>query len=377
MQNMTQNKNKISMPLPLMIPSLPKAESLMPFLKRIDENGNYTNFGPLQEELSIRLLELQPGLNNAPHYSVCVSSATLGLEIVLSSLGLPKGSLVAIPALTFIATASAVIRCGLIPTVLDVDMDDWMLKPEMVSRHPKIKSISAVVPVATFGMPQDANLWSRWSKEHGIPVIIDAAGAIGAQAMAPNIILVFSLHATKPVSAGEGGLIVTDDEAVAYKIRKMTNYGFGLSSPATGTNAKLSEYHAAVGLATLNEWNENSLSRLKLYRTYVNHLSNLCAGQIIFQRDTGHVAPCIFPIRMPSSKLRDEIELIFSAEQIGFRRWYLPLIQNQPMLKGVDLSSPTPISLQIEETLLGLPFSLKMNSSDVERVVSIIESTIL
>ena len=172
-------------------------------------------------------------------------------------------------------------------------------------------------------------------------------------------------------------VVVTQDEKVAEIIFKLTNYGFGLTSSVAGTNAKLSEYHAAVALASLDEWERNSQIRMKLYRSYVDQLSKRCAGKISFQRDTGHVAPCIFPIRMPSSKQREEIELVFSSEQIGNRRWYLPLIQNQPMLERVEVKVPTPNSLNVEDTLLGLPFSLRMQESDVRRVVKLIESVIL
>ena len=364
-------------PLPLMIPSLPKSEALLPYLRQIDQLGIYTNFGPLQEELAKKLLYLQPNLNNAGLHSVCVSSATQGLELALSSLQLPKGSLVGIPAFTFVATATAIIRCGHIPTVIDIDLEDWLLKPEMVSSHPDLRSISAVIPVATFGMPQNAMAWSRWSVDHGIQVIIDAAGAIGTQNTAPGITVVFSLHATKPISAGEGGLVVSEEDVIVEKIRKLTNYGFGNSEPAVGTNAKLSEYHAAVALASLNDWKQNAESRMQLYRSYVDHLSKRCVEQIIFQKDRGQVAPCIFPIRVASSRQREEIEQVCLEEKIGTRRWYLPLIQNQPMLEGVKVSAPTPNSIQLEDTLLGLPFSLKMNESDVLRVVDLIESIIL
>jgi len=374
-QKLSNLLKKVDTPqLPLMRPVLPDADTLLPFLRRIDENRHYTNFGPLQAELIKKLLELQPRANNAALYGVCASSATAALELALAALNLPRGSRIGLPALTFIATASAIVRCGHVPTVFDVDLHDWMLKPAMLSEHHQ--SLAAVVPVATFGMPQDAHAWSLWSKSTGIPVIIDAAGAIGAQAIAPGVTAVFSLHATKPVSSGEGGFIVTEDAEFAERIRKMSNFGIGLSGDSLGTNAKLSEYHAAVGLASVASWDQHSRRRMALYKSYVAHLAKRCSGQVTFQHDCGQVAPCIFSVYLHSSEMRDAIEQECMAENIDTRRWYQPLIQRQPMLSGVEVPAPTPNATQLAQALLGLPFSLDMQESDVERVVRVIESAI-
>jgi dTDP-4-amino-4,6-dideoxygalactose transaminase len=364
----------VNSPLQLMRPVLPDAEALLPFLKRIDESRHYTNFGPLQEELAQKLLELQPRFRQASIHAVCTSSATLGLELALSALDLPKGSRIGLPALTFVATASAITRCGHVPVVLDIDEHDWMLNSDDLADFPA--SLAAVVPVATFGMPQDAQMWSRWSDSNGIPVIIDAAGAIGAQATASGVTVVFSLHATKPLSAAEGGLIITEDAELAERLRSMTNFGIGLNDPAAGTNAKLSEYHAAVGLAALKDWPKSSHARMKLYRTYVEQFSHRCNELVTFQQDSGQVAPCIFAVRMATGALRDAVERRCMIDGIGTRRWYLPLIQNQPMLSNVELPAQTPNALRLEQTLLGLPFSLDMQDEDVARVVQVIESEI-
>jgi dTDP-4-amino-4,6-dideoxygalactose transaminase len=358
--------------LAVMRPQLPTAEQLLPYLRRLDDARQYTNFGALQIELVQRLIDLQPNPERLELFAVCTSSATLGLELALSALALPPGSRVGIPSLTFPATATATIRSGHIPVALDIDSETWMLTPQLADSY--IGLVNALIPVATFGMPQDAKAWSDWSEINGVPVIIDAASAMGAQPIANNVPVVFSLHATKPLSAGEGGVVVTNDQYFAERIRKMANFGIGLQKPAAGTNAKLSEYHAAVGLASCDVWTAASQQRIGLYQTYRQRLARAAPGWLRFQRDTGLVAPCVLPTQFASDELRREVEVRCALEQIGTRRWYQPLIQNQHMLGGVESPRPTPEADFLERTLLGLPFSLGMQDQDVERVAMVIES---
>jgi len=360
--------------IPLMRPQLPAMDSLTPYLKRIDASRHYTNFGPLQAELAEKLLAICPRADSSSYHSICVSSCTLGLELAIAALDLPKGSKIGLPAFTFIATASAILRCGHIPVVFDVDPSDWMLKPETV--EPFASELSAVIPVAVFGMPQDAQGWSRWSDQSGIPVIIDAAGGIGAQGLVENTTVVFSLHATKPIPAGEGGLVVTGNAQVAAKIKAMSDFGIGSIGPCLGTNAKLSEYHAAVGLASLETWTTQSQTRQALYRFYRESLVQKCGAQASFQIDRGHVAPCIFPVLLPSSEARDEVEAACREQGIGTRRWYLPMIQHLPMLSEVQVAGSVDNADSIASRLLGLPFYIDLDTHAIEQVSSLLGHTL-
>jgi dTDP-4-amino-4,6-dideoxygalactose transaminase len=353
-----------------MRPRLPSMEALLPYLKRIDSSRHYTNFGPLQAELAEKLLAICPRADSSAYHPICVSSCTLGLELAITALDLPKGSRIGLPAFTFVATASVILRCGHVPVVFDVDPTDWMLKPETVA--PFASELSAVIPVAVFGMPQDAKGWSRWSDQSGIPVIIDAAGGIGAQSLVENVTIVFSLHATKPIPAGEGGLVVTANAQVAARIKAMSDFGIGSIEPCLGTNAKLSEYHAAVGLASLETWTIQSQSRRTLYQLYKESLVAKCGTQVAFQANRGHVAPCIFPVLLPNSRVRDAVEAACKEQGIGTRRWYLPLIQQLPMCSEVQVAGSVENAYSIARGLLGLPFSIDLDSHAVEQVTSLL-----
>jgi len=358
--------------IPLLRPLLPSLDRVAPYLKRIDTNRYYTNFGPLQQEFLSRLINLQQEKEGCSIYGVLTANATLGLELVIDGLDLPIGSRIAVPALTFVATAAAVERCGHIPVVVDVDDKSWLLTPKQMPTGQLLRNICAVIPVSTFGMPQDVASWELWSSTNNIPVIFDAAAAFGAQAIGPNITAVFSFHATKALSSGEGGLILTRSQAFAERLLAMTNFGIGLKNPTLSGNAKMSEYHAAVGLAHLDMWGNQVIARMCLYKKYRDSLEVASGKTIEFQADTGIFAPSLFCMRLLSRAMRDDLELVLARENIQTRRWYLPLLQHQVQLKSIEVLQPTPNALRLSETLLGLPFFVDITDAEFEKVCRVI-----
>ena len=359
--------------VPLLRPQLPDVRALTPWLERIDSNRYYTNFGVLHDEFLAQLLALQRSSDNGTVHGVLTSSATAGLELAVSNLDLPAGSRVAVPAFTFPATATAVQRCGHVPVPVDIDPDSWLLMPshlpaELVKRH----GIRAVLPVAAFGVPQDELAWLDWSRLHAIPVIVDAAAAIGAQKICEGITFVFSLHATKALSSVEGGLIVTQNLELAARLRAMTNFGIGLKIRAMGTNAKLSEYHAAVGLAHAAVWPEQAAARLALLKRFQDALLPASAGTFRFQKSAGLVAPSLMCIQLAEPSLRSSLEAACTLQGIQTRQWYLPLLQDQPMVQPLEKLFATPRAQWLSQTLLGLPFFIGMTDQEFDRVVQVV-----
>jgi dTDP-4-amino-4,6-dideoxygalactose transaminase len=245
-----------------------------------------------------------------------------------------------------------------------------MLTPECLSIDWKTEGIRAVIPVATFGMPQNAQAWSDWSLTHRIPVILDAAGAFGAQSSFGDIPVVISMHATKALSSGEGGLVFTENAALAQRLTQMTNFGIGPQSKLGGTNAKLSEFHAAVGHADLDVWSVKAQQRMDLYSKYKKILLLSCESRMGFQMDTGLTSPTMMVVQFKSPDQRDEAEQACQALGIQTRRWYQPLIQEHPALSGVLEAFPTPQARDLSKLLLGLPFFLGMSEIDLREIAS-------
>jgi len=357
---------------PLMKPRLPDAETLLPYIRQIDLNAHYTNFGPLNNRLLARLTAFQHSLFGRQVFGVTTSSATLALELLLTDLRLPEGSRILLPSLTFVASASAILRCGHVPVVADVDPESWMMTPQSLPSTLQCDGIAAVMPVSVFGMPQSTKEWAGWRDRTGIPVIVDAAGAFGAQATDVDIPVVISLHATKCLSSGEGGLIFTENSQQANRLIQMTNFGIGSTPGLGGTNAKLSEYHAAVGLADLDAWPENSHLRKQLHAQYQTKLCRVCGGDVEFQQDCGLQAPTMMVVRFKDQERRDFAEQACSQQGIQTRRWYQPLIQEHPALTSVQAPYQTPIANDLAKRLLGIPFYLGMESDEINLVANVL-----
>jgi dTDP-4-amino-4,6-dideoxygalactose transaminase len=198
--------------LPIMRPKLPTSDRLMDYLRRIDASRFYTNFGPLALELEERLAAFY---GFSPGTVTTVANATLGLALTLHALGAKRGTLCAMPAWTFVASAHAVVNAGLIPYFIDVDAQSWSLDPaavaDEIARAPA--PVGAVMPVAPFGLPVDIAAWDAFHADTGVPVVIDAAAGFSSlkPGAAPAVV---SLHATKVLGSGEGGFVICSDPSL-------------------------------------------------------------------------------------------------------------------------------------------------------------------
>ena len=362
--------------IPLMMPSLPTADDLLPYLRRIDANRWYSNFGPLVGEFEARITASFAGAGDCK--VVSVSSCTAGIELALRALSLPAGAPILVPALTFIATASAVRCAGLSPVVADVDPRSWLLTPEIARAAVRTIGAAGVIPVTTFGAEQDGAAWSAFARDTGVPVIVDAAAGYGNQRDPGPTCTAFSLHATKPLAAGEGGFVVTRDAKLAHDIRRLSNFGINLDRPAdgpigtavaTGTNAKLSEYHAAVALASLDRWPATAAERNALFARSVRTAQAACGGRLSLQSTPGDTVRAVCPYLFPDARLRDRAEAICRERGIGTRRWYLPTIDRQPAFSHVA-HLPTPVADEIGERLLGVPFYPGLAADAIDEIAA-------
>ncbi|HEY0269352.1 MAG TPA: DegT/DnrJ/EryC1/StrS family aminotransferase [Methyloradius sp.] len=372
--------------IPLLIPQLPNREALWPYLGQIDEKQHYSNFGPLVKRLESSLQQRFQLHAQIPLLVTTVSSATLGLELALSALGLPKGTRVLVPALTFVATLTAVIRAGYIPVVTDIDPDSWLLTPEIATEAAKSSDAGAVLAVATFSQPQDTLLWHEFQKKTGIRVVIDAAAAFGSQwVQAPDIPVVFSMHATKSLAAGEGGFVVSGEQKNIGLVTQMSNFGINLDPLAhlpvgylssVGTNAKLSEYHAAVALASLDGWDLMAATRRAVAARYRQSLIAACGSALIWQTGSEVAAPTTFSVRVGSYAVRQKLEDTCVKQGIATRRWYQPLLHQHAEKIEPLLSLPAHTAEAVADDLIGLPFFAMMSDEQMTAIVNAVHSVV-
>lgn len=369
--------------VPLLVPDMPSPQALLPWLERMHAARQYSNFGPLVRELETafaqRFAVPQENLTT-------VANATQGLELVLQALELPEGSHVLLPTFTFVATATAVLRAGHVPVLADVDEHSWMLTPDIARAACAQVRVDAVLPVATFGMPCDMQAWQQFEVETSLPVVIDAAAAYGSQWMqGAQCTLVFSLHATKSLPAGEGGLVISTRPGLAAKVRQLSNFGINLAPfssfpvgalAGVGTNAKMSEYHAAIGLASLQMWDLHAQKRRGLQADLIHALNQASGQRLTWQaQGTGGplMAPALLCVRFPSEEARFAVEQACAQARIMTRRWYQPLLSSMAVLSDRCHQLPAPNAQVLGECLLGLPFFLGIGEQEVQRMVQVLQ----
>lgn len=358
-----------------LVPDLPQAAELLPWLQRIDANRWYTNGGPLVREFEQRLGSFVDGGREAA--CVTLSSGMSALELGLHALGIGAGKRVLLPALTFPATAQAVARCGAEPLLGDVCAETWTLTPAIARDALARAAVDAVMPVACFGLPLPAAQWDEFVRETGVPVLADAAAALGVQAVGSNVHWAFSLHATKPMGVGEGGLFVSPDHAMAETVRRLANFGFehAVVHSSRGTNAKLNEYAAAIGLVQLQRWPRLLRRRRDVFDDYRSRLPALPGVRIQPLR----TPPATLCVQLPADAAMVAAALARSG--IETRRWYLPPLNEHPAFAAVKRIGPggtsrLPVTERLASTLLGLPFHSRLTGEDVATVVDALAASL-
>ncbi len=359
--------------IPLLVPDLPSADELLPYLRRIDENRWYTNFGPLVCEYESQLAGWIKSLSKSETHVVTLNTGTAALELGLTALNLKPGSRVLVPAFTFPATATAVKRAGHVPVLTDVDPSSWLLTPEIARSVATRTRIDAVLPVSTFGVLQAVDQWDQFTGDTGLPVLIDGAAALATQGIGKTTAVAYSLNATKPLGVGEGGLVATADAALAERIRIHSNFGFdqGCISMVGGTNAKLSEYHAAVGLAQMDR-KEQVMNRYRnVADKYLGRLADV--DDITLQDNWRGGVRFVLPLLLESKTTAQVVCEKLAKQGIETRQWYSPPLTEHPAFTNAqavaaDGNQEIRFCYRLSRHMFGLPFHTSLTDEEIDEV---------
>ena len=258
-------------PLYTALPYFPDSAVLVRQFQELLDSKWLTNRGLLVQRFEA---EDARYLGNSKARVISCCNATVGLEIVLRAMGL-RGKVIVTP-MTFVSTLHSIVNAGLEPVFADIDPETFCLSPEAVERALS-PEVCAVVPVHLYGHVCDIDYFEKL-RGRGIRVVYDSAHAFGVKYRGENVGLfgdaeVFSFHATKILNACEGGAVVTRDDALADRIRLMTNFGIlnETEVECVGTNGKLSEVHALFGLSSAFPHREG-------HRAPVGVVQALCRG---------------------------------------------------------------------------------------------------
>ena len=351
--------------VPIARPRLPTRAAIVPYLDRIDEARRYANHGPLVTELETRLAARLTGGAQA----VTVANGTLAISLALRAAGARPGTLCLMPAWTFCASAHAALEAGLVPYFVDVDPETWMLDPAAVcaalARAPA--EVGAILPVAAFGRVPDLDRWRQLADGTGLPVVVDGAAAFDALDAAPVPVTV-SLHATKTCAAGEGGYVASADPAFLARLRSLASFGFSGDRVARrpATNAKMSEYAAAVALASLDGW---PADRARFALTAQRLRAGLAlTPDIAFQPGWGTrwvSSVCVVgtpPWGAPA------IAQALAARGVESRDWWGAGCHRFPAFDHCP-RAPLPVTERLAASTLGLPYFIDLGEDACGRII--------
>lgn len=302
-------------------------------------------------------------------HACAVMNGTAALEIALTALGVGAGDEVLVPAMTFVAPAAAIRRMGATVRLVDVGEDDWCIDPKRVADHitPRTK---AIIAVDIFGHP--ANFYLL--RQFGLPIIEDAAQAHGAQydgQMCGSLgdISTFSFFANKALTTGEGGAVLTDDDELAERIRLLVNHGMTPQRrywhEVVGTNARLSNLQAAIGLAQVERSEALTGRRRQVaarYRANIPPQWGFEGRPVASER--ARESCYLFTLLHPD---RDRIIRNLNDMGIDARRvWYS--ISEMPLYMDSAFGE-YPVSERICQQGLSLPTSALMTDAEVDDVI--------
>src|SRR5437660_3888891 len=308
-------------------PRLPTARQITPYLEEIDRRRWYSNFGTAVSRLADRL---------AAHFGLesgqCVTASS-GTDALTAALIGTAGRARAdrpyclMPSYTFVATAAAALNAGYQPSFVAIDPESLAIQPERLLDHPILPQAGAIIVVGPYGQPIPHGDWQEFARLSGIPVVIDAAAGFDAIAADPqktlgDLPVMLSLHATKAFGVGEGGLILCRDAELILRCGRALNFGFLDSREAlvAGFNGKMSEYHAAVGLAALDAWPQTRAGFLAAAQAYRSAAQRSGLGGRIIA-ETGWASNYVL-YRAETAAEAVAAQQSLARARIDFRLWY-------------------------------------------------------
>jgi dTDP-4-amino-4,6-dideoxygalactose transaminase len=365
------------MRVPLIKPDLPKLDEVAGAFCEILDNGRITNFGR-----HVTAFETEAG-NYLGAPAVAVSSGTLGLVFTLQALDLGRGSKVAVPSFTFMATGQAILYAGGVPLFVEIG-EDLTLCPEdlavLLERHP---DVDGVLATHAYGLPCRVDEIQQVVDEHTrrhqrrIFVVYDAAHAFGSAKDGRRVggfgdAEVFSLSVTKMLVSVEGGMVSSHHPDLLQRIRKMRNYGIEANYDAhwPGLNGKMSEFHAIIGLHNLRRLDDLVATRQRKARYFLDRITKETTFEALPWPDGVTHTFKDFTVLVPKaeSHRRDEVMAFAADRGVETRAYFHPPVHEQQLFRPfADRSLPR--TEAVARRVITLPFYTAISEEEMDYVV--------
>ena len=321
-------------------------------------------------------------------HAIALSSATAGMHVTLMALGIGAGDEVITPSMTWVSTLNMIVLLGATPVMIDVDRDTLMVTPEAIDAAitPRTR---AIVPVHYAGAPADIDAIRALGEKHGIPVIEDAAHAAGTlykgQHVGAQGTAIFSFHAIKNMTSAEGGLVVTDDEQLARRIRSLKFHGLGVDAYDRQTHGRapqaevispgfkynLADINAAIALVQLGKLPAANARRHDIAQRYLQELADTPFQPLALPAWPHQHAWHLFIIRVDEQRCglsRDALMEALKVQGIGTGLHFRAAHTQKYYREHFPIALPH--TEWNSERICSLPLFPDMTNEDTTRVIS-------
>lgn len=344
--------------IPVTAPAMPPLDEFVEEIKPLWDSHVLTHQGEKYHTLEKRLQEYL-GADNISLFA----NGHLALQVGLRAMGLTSGEVITTP-FTFASTTQAILECGLTPVFCDIEADTMVMDAKKIEAL-ITENTKAILPVHVYGMPCDVEEIERIAQKYKLKTIYDAAHAFGEEYRGHKIgtygdMSMFSFHATKVFNTVEGGALTFSDTMLydkIYAIRQFGSYEVD-EYPYVGTNAKMTEVHAAMGLCNLRYVDESIIKRKAIFEEYkrslagINGLSTLSYPKELLPNYS------YFPVLFKSEALgisRDDVERELKSKGVLARKYFYPLTSSFKAVTDRFEVQETPIAEKVAQEVLCLP----------------------
>ena len=379
--------------IPLAVPNLVGREA--EYLQECVGSTFVSSIGPFVERFE-QAVAHEAGTVGA----VAVASGTAGLHLALRAIGVDEGDLVALPAFTFVASANAISYCGAAPWLFDISEDSWTLDPDQLAETLKDRlapgpdgpverssgrRLAAVMPVHTLGHPADMDPIVDAAAAYDVPVVADAAAALGARYRGRSVgavgaaVSVFSFNGNKTITAGGGGAVASDDGAVLDRARHLSTTarrGPAYDHDEVGFNYRLTNVQAAVGCAQMEQLERFISAKRFIAAFYRQAFCSLPAVQDFPLAEWADSA-CWFSGLVLQDMTPGEVhEARARLRSLGVdaRPFWKPMHLQRPY--AAVMREPQPVTERIWEHVLPLPCSTGITPAELEHVASAVHQAL-
>lgn len=345
------------------------------YLNECIDTGWISSEGPF-----VKKFEEEFSSKNKRKHGVAVCNGTAALEIAIEVLNIKEGDEVIMPAFTIISCASAIIKSGAVPVLIDSDIHTWNM--DVTQIESKITSeTKAIMVVHIYGLLVDMDPVLAIAKKHNLKIIEDAAEAHGQTYKGKTCgsfgdVSVFSFYPNKLITTGEGGMILTDDDTIAERLRSLRNLCFTANKrfvhEELGWNMRMTNVQAAIGVAQLERWDESIARKReigKLYSELLKDVKNISLP--LLKTDYADNIYWVFGIISENKNITaEQIMKQLGEKGIGTRPFFYPM-HLQPVLKrmGLYTNETYPNAEKMYNYGFYLPSGLALTNEQIHEVV--------